>query len=89
MTNWKLKMNIKELFIDTNTDSLRDLLDFSTAVRNRIMEHTYEIKMLGAWGFEIEDIIVDLKGLDDMDLIDDQLEKLYDWADYYDIWLGP
>ena len=77
MRRWTKTVNIKPFIDETQP---------ADVVAERI-----RAKLVTAFpvpGFELGDIIADLEGVQAVEECDDVLERLYDWADANDVWLG-
>ena len=78
MRNWKRTVSIKDL-IDPSQPA--DIV--ADNIRKRLV-HAF-----GSPDFALANIITDLGSVGTVEECDDLLDRLYDWADTNDVWLGP
>ena len=77
MRRWKRTVHIKDLIDQTQTADVVAL-----HIRDRL------IGAFGSPDFTLADIITDFETVSTVEECDDVLERLYDWADANDVWLG-
>ena len=77
MVRWGKTVNIKDLLDPSQTADV-----VAMHIRGRL------INAFGSPDFELADIIVDFESVGTVEECDDVLERLYDWADVNDVWLG-
>ena len=77
MVRWEKTVNIKDLLDPSQTADVVGM-----RIRDRL------INAFGSPNFELADIIVDFESVGTVEECDDVLERLYDWADDNNVWLG-
>lgn len=79
MNKWKYTLNLKEFYHD-------DTMSIEDKATNMVAELQILQKKLPNDG-ELEDIIDTFSGIDDVDELDYVMNTLYDWADFYKVWI--
>lgn len=79
MNKWNYTLNLKGFYHDDN-------LDIEEKASKMVAELQILQKKLPNDG-ELEDIIDTFSGIDDVDEFDYAMNTLYDWADFYKIWI--
>jgi len=91
--NWKYKwQQVKSMLNETrgiDKDDLTDemMVELAKRVSNLLERKSKQIKDEDD-KYDIEDIIEQFKGIENVEEFNEILELLYDWADGADVWLG-
>jgi hypothetical protein len=73
----------------TNTINIKPFIDPTQPAD--VVARRIQAKLIAAFsdpGFDLADIIDDFEDIQTVEECDDALERLYDWADANNVWLG-
>lgn len=85
MRSWILRINIKQFLTDDNGNAAAE---YAMMVIHELISNTIPENWQKCFG-DIDVILGEMVGVDDIDWANSVLESLYDWADENNVWLGP
>jgi hypothetical protein len=85
MNKWKLKMNFS--FIKQLSDTDEDAKKAGEIVAKKLKDYKRSILQLGVDKEEFKNLIFEFEMVADVVDFDNAMDKLYDIADYYGIWI--